>query len=584
MSSGSSWRTILVPGIVAVVALVGACGSEEGPVGRPGGRDGVRLLWSSPRVQVVPTGSRERVIVALEARREGDDGTTEPWPGATFEVRVVEGAARPVRAFVTTSGRGVASVAVETPGAPDRTRLEFVLAGDGRQHLPFDVVTAPAIEAGGTRGEIQEVALSPVAGSLVRFELDRASEYLLMPYQIGDRGPAPYRLHYRAPGDVPGPTARGGQPADVPRSRPAVVVEDRGHIVVGALAPGGLEASASIPPTVNVRSCRIDVDRPAFLRYLGRHVALYVDGPPDLHQTRIDSLGRAFDEDIFPLNTRLFGATTDFDRNGVVVVVMSPALEGLGGVYCDTVRTIGVEAFYARWNPTDPIGAPLGTLAHEHQHVVNAGHHRQSRGAVGDERWLNEALSYAAEAIHGYWIGPLARMWSFLGGQNGGFAMLPFEYARIHDDEYMMFALYLRDRFGPDTWLRLGLSGKAGRANVEAVTGMPLDDLVREWFLAAGLGGRDLALDPRFAWSSVDLGGMEEEIATCQCVPPARFEGMTLESLPLQFSFDFDRTLQEFDADYFRLALPAGMPEGSYTVWFDNAARPTVRFAIARLR
>jgi hypothetical protein len=311
-------------------------------------------------------------------------------------------------------------------------------------------------------------------------------------------------------------------------------------------------------------------------------VAIYVDAPRDQHQARIDSIGRAFDERIHPTNTRLFGPTTDLDLNGHLLVIMSPELGTRGGIYCDTIRTLGVESFYANWVPSDPIDRPLATLAHEHQHVINAGLHLTRTGAVGDEQWLNEGMSYAAEALNGYWTGSLLRLWQFTSGQNGGLSMLPLDYVEAFNHQYMMFALYLGDRFGPVTYRNLGLSGRRGVDNVEGVTGMPFEELLRDWFIAAAVTNLDLIQDPRFNYRTVDLHGMAEEIGGCGCLPGDRFRGMTLEELHLDAAFNITRTLDRADADYYRLAL--GPSERVEDVYFDAFGRTTVRMAVIRTR
>ncbi|MGH3927637.1 MAG: hypothetical protein ACRDTT_33045, partial [Pseudonocardiaceae bacterium] len=354
-----------------------------------------------------------------------------------------------------------------------------------------------------------------------------------------------YRLLYQATGDVltgsleipPLPRGMGPEldgPSDVRR---------------GDIDPAGLTASAQVPLAVNIRSCGIKADRMAPLRYEGVSVAIYVDAPVAQHQARIDSIGRAFDEQIQPTNTRLFGPTTDLDLNGHLLVIMSPELGTQGGIYCDTVRTLGVESFYANWIPSDPIDRPLATLAHEHQHVINAGHHLTTTGSVGDEQWLNEGMSYAAEALNGYWTGSLLRLRQFTSGQNGVLSMLSLDYVDAFNHQYMMFALYLGDRFGPVTYRNLGLSGRRGVGGVEGVTGMPFEELLRDWFIAAAVTNLDLIQDPRFNYRTVDLQGMAEEIGGCGCLPGDRLRGMTLEDLHLDAGFNVTRTLDRADAD-----------------------------------
>jgi hypothetical protein len=404
------------------------------------------------------------------------------------------------------------------------------------------------------------------------------AEYLLIPLHTDLERRSDYRLLYQAPG-----TAIVGSlgPPETPRGRP-LGGEEAGHVRRGDIAPGGLATAAGIAPAVNIKSCRIDVDRVAPLRHLGQHAAIYVDAPADSHQARIDSLGRAFDEDIFPTNSRLFGPTTDFDDNDRVLVIMSPELGLEGGVYCDTIRNRGMESFYTNWVPSDPIDRPLASLAHEHQHVINAGHHIASRGDIGDERWVNEGLSYAAEALNGYWGGTLLRVWQFLSGQNGGLSMLPLDYSSAFDDRYLMFMLYIWDRFGSNSFLNMGESGLAGVRNVEGVTGMEFEDLLRDWFITAAVSNRGLLEGSRYNYVSVNLHGMEEEIAACRCLPVSRLQGMTLERIHLDASFNISRTLNRGDADYF--VLPTGPGDLEYDVFFDAFGRTTVRIAIIRSR
>ena len=558
---------------LAAVALALGCSDKTGPVGAPGGRDGIILRYLTPSAQVVPSTTPRVVTLALTIQRPAEGGVTEPYAGALMQAALDEGRGRLRSQFSTADSRGLASFEVEMPAQVDRTRVTVTLQEDPRSFLPFEIVatgiTPVALEAGGI------LELQPTAeGNLLRFPAEDA-EYTLIPYQTDLERRTGYRLLYQAPGDV--------------MVGSLATAELAGGLAVGGgttgqahqgIDAGGLTPAAGIAPALNIKSCRIDADRMAPLRYLGHHVAIYVDAPADSHQARIDSLGRAFDEDIFPTNGRLFGPTTDLDGNGRVLVIMSPELGVDGGVYCDSVRLRGVEAFYANWIPVDPIDRPLSTLAHEHQHVINAGYHLASRGAVGDERWLNEGLSLAAEALNGYWGRPLSRIWSFLGGQNGGLTMLPLDYGEIFDDRYMMFLLYLGDRFGSLTYRKLGESGLAGVSNVERVTGLPFHELLRDWFITVAVSNQGLLDDPRYNYLTLNLQGMEEEIAACSCVPGSRLEGMTLERLHLDATFNITRTLDRADADYFRLRTEAGGRD--FDVYFDAFGKTTVRMAVIR--
>ena len=560
-----------------LVLLALACSEKQGPVGAPGGRDGIVLRYVTPKAQVVTSSNPHVVTLALSVSRTGDDGETAPFAGALLEAALDEGRGALRNHFATADSRGVAVFQLEMPAQGDRTRVIVTFERDARSFLPFEVVSTSVVPVEPGIGQIQEVR-PPAEGVILRFAAEPGAEYVVMPYQTDLDRRTGYRLLYQVTGDVltgsleiP-PLPRGLGPG----------VDGPSDVRRGDIDPAALTASAEVPRAVSIRSCGIKADRMAPLRYDGVSVAIYVDAPRDQHQARIDSIGRAFDERIHPTNTRLFGPTTDLDLNGHLLVIMSPELGIRGGIYCDTIRTLGVESFYANWIPSDPIDRPLATLAHEHQHVINAGLHLTRTGAIGDEEWLNEGLSYAAEALNSYWTGSLLRLWQFTRGQNGGLSMLPLDYAEAFNHQYMMFALYLGDRFGPVTYRNLGLSGRRGVANVEGVTGMPFEELLRDWFIAAAVTNLDLIQDPRFNYRTVDLHGMAEEIGGCSCLPGDRLRGMTLEDLHLDAAFNITRTLDRADADYYRLAL--GPDERVEDVFFDAFGRTTVRMAVIRTR
>lgn len=566
----------------AALLLAVACGSEGGPlVGTPGRDGGLELRYGSSSSQVVAVDEPGDVVLEVEVVSAASGGGLEPQSNLLLQAEREKGAAQLRSPAARTNAGGTARFTVRTRGEPDKSRFRVFIEGRPEVSLLFDVVSAPVVSLDLARSQIRDV---PVLsdGAILRLPGAADGEYFFIPYKTDvERTGATYRIFHRGFGAVL--NSLGGDDLSVPRTI-APAGQASGHIPRGSLSPGGLTASANLAPMVNIRSCRIPVDRKAPLRYLGQRIALYVDAPPDDYQARIDSLGRAFDESIFPLNTSIYGPTTDFDQNQRVIVVLSPELAGVGGVYCDTIRTIMVEAFYGGWSPSDAIDRPLSTLAHEHQHVINAGYHFATTGRVGDERWLNEGLSYAAEALHEYWGGAMVRMWQFLSGQNNGQSMLPLEYLPLFNDRYMMFALYLRDRFGPDLYRRLGTSGRRGAANVETVTGLSFAQLLRDWFVANAVSNRGLTSDPRFNYTSVDLHGMAGPAALCQCVPPGDFDGMNMERLSLGSLFDVSRTLSQADADYYRIVADEASPTGNYDVYFDPFGRNATGLFVVRNR
>ncbi|MDX1624538.1 MAG: hypothetical protein R3199_11235 [Gemmatimonadota bacterium] len=579
--SESPARTVLLLSLGVLTAALYACAEPDGPVGTPGGHGDLELRFVTPRMQVVPVGSPRRLELAVRLQRRLAEEETKPVPGATLRIMQEKGTAAPLASRATTDADGVASIAVEPSPSADRSEIVFVLEEDRRVFLSFGVVTAPIIPVDLEPGEVDPEVDVPRAGALLRFRFQPGDEAILVPFQTDeDRGGMAYRFLYQGSNPREGSASFGLTPPDVSSSRPGSFGTGRGHVVTGEIE-GGIRASTRVAPSVNIRSCKVSVDRAAPLRYLGRRVALYVDAPRDRHQARIDSIGREFDESIYPATTKIFGPTPDLDGNGVVIVVMTPELKDAGGAYCNGLQAAGVEALHTGWRTEEPIARTFGTLAHEHQHLVNAAHHLRTRGESGDERWLNEALSYAAEALQGYWNGPLTRIAKFLRWQNGGRPMLDLSFSSAFNGNYTLFALYLGDRFGSGVYRRLGESGRVGVDNVEEATGTEFGTILRDWFLANALSDRGWTDDPRFRYRTVDLHGMAEEIAGCRCVPGGTLSGMNLESIRLDSPFDVFRSMFGLDADYYRLLPPEG-EGGTFDVFVDPLLRPTTRFAVAR--
>ncbi|HEY7471217.1 MAG TPA: hypothetical protein VIE68_02620 [Gemmatimonadota bacterium] len=577
-------ESILRATFAACIAASAACTDGASPVGAPGGRDGLELLYATPRLRVVAAGEVSSVRIALIVRRRGDDGASTPLAEARLEVEREEGLGVLSAASATTGPDGLAAVDVRMPDGPDLTRIVFRMADDPGSYLPFDVVSAPVADADLAPGEIRARLDVPKDGVILRFPLQPDSDIVLIPYETDpDRTGASYRLLHQGATPGGGAAAFGVDPPRLPQSlapgaEAGDVVEAEERAGRGGLGP------ATVPQSLDIASCMVSASRQAPLRYLGSHIALYVDTPPDAHQARIDSIGRAFDEEIFPRNTELFGITPDYDGNGVMFAVLTPEIEDAEGVYCDTIRRVGTEAIVGLWNPEHPVDRVLAVIAHEHQHVVNAGYHVLSDGSVGDERWINEGLSLAAEVFNGYWRESLIRLWEFLNGQNGGLSMLPLDYVPAFDNRYMAFFLYVEDRFGPGALRTLTQSGRRGVDNVEFATGMEFEDLLRDWFVAVGVSNRGITDDPRYSYRTVDLMGMTDEIAECDCSPVDTFTGMRLEALPLSTSFDIARMLDRADADYYRLVPPVGLGAATYDLYFDAFGREFVQIAVARVR
>jgi len=275
-------------------------------------------------------------------------------------------------------------------------------------------------------------------------------------------------------------------------------------------------------------------------RYVGAHAAIYVDvqAPDTLTTAAMNALGREFDEDLYGVATRAFGSESDVDQNGLVLVLMTPVVNGLTPQSdCETTIVTGFffaididpsfrgdsrsnqgEVFYAL--AADPQGTkgcahPVDrierlvpvTFAHEFQHMVSYNQHVLVRSGNSEVLWMNEGMSHVSEelaALHFESLGDATRFSRFAIGD----LYNAFLYLKTPAATHMLFKdgsgtlaerggawLFLRwiaDQFGPEVIRRLSETGRSGADNVAAATGEPFEPLVAEWSLAnwtSGLSG-----------------------------------------------------------------------------------------------
>jgi hypothetical protein len=172
----------------------------------------------------------------------------------------------------------------------------------------------------------------------------------------------------------------------------------------------------------------------ARLGYAGSNVLVYVDNASagvalgGFSSADYAALGRLFDDELFGLATRTFGAPGDTDRNGRTFVLFSPAVNRLtSGEPCGTfvagffdprdlsgdVTANRGEIFYAAspGSVTGPGCRPLSetlvrelapaTFIHELQHLISYNEHVLQRRGGAEATWLNEGLSHYAEELGG---------------------------------------------------------------------------------------------------------------------------------------------------------------------------------------
>ena len=176
----------------------------------------------------------------------------------------------------------------------------------------------------------------------------------------------------------------------------------------------------------------------AVLKYAGTHLLIYqsqnapgpANGVGGFTNAEIAAFGNTFDLDLYSIDVATFGAPTDIDGNGRVIVLLSPLINKLTDrSVCSTQGYIAgffdatdllptqfpaasndAEIFYAL--VPDP-GATFScahtvdaveqltpsTFIHEFQHMISFGQHFKIRQGNEEDPWLNEGLSHIAEEL-----------------------------------------------------------------------------------------------------------------------------------------------------------------------------------------
>lgn len=153
--------------------------------------------------------------------------------------------------------------------------------------------------------------------------------------------------------------------------------------------------------------------------------------PLGLTDAELQSFGITFDTLVYALDISNFGSPTDIDENGGrVVLFFTHAVNDVGagvlGYYYgrDLLPKIGPlgscpgtnvsEIMYllvpdASTSKTFVLKNTVGTVAHEFQHMINAGRrlYVNTSSAPTEERWLNEGLSHVAEELMFYRVSGL---------------------------------------------------------------------------------------------------------------------------------------------------------------------------------
>jgi hypothetical protein len=358
-----------------------------------------------------------------------------------------------------------------------------------------------------------------------------------------------------------------------------------------------------------------------------------LDGPPLTLFTpaQMDSITNEFDNTTFPTDASYFNNPTDFDGNGHIIMLFTGQINKLtppgttggfvGGFFfagdffptTDTptaqgcAESNGAEIFYLLSpDPTGRFGnvrstgsvrqGTRGTIAHEFQHMINAGN-RFTNPAVRDfeSTWLDEGLAHFAEDAVGrvqrgfgdletldfpklipcntpcseandfnafffqnlarltYWMqkpdqfSPMSKMAdTSLATRGAAWAIL--RYAADNFSAGDPRALTRKLVAGPDT----------GVKNFTASVGSPVDTVVSGWLVSMYADHLGIAgLNPKYEYKSYNFRSAMPPIARSVLGQSTATYPLTVQPIGTG-SDNFSATNRSGTGTYYRLTVPAG--------------------------
>lgn len=482
------------------------------------------------------------VLVVLAACGGGDGGPIEPVPNRHDITDLEPGEVRVLSPSDITNGIDLSSVS-------DAREFIFIVGNTGQSTTEnvANYVVRGALGTGASLSAVKSVELSSqmVAG-VEALERAQAPQRRLERHVRGfERKSLSFRGRRLAP---------GGGGFSLNRSVGVAIVPIVGEIINLKIPDATLESNNLCQDYFQTQAVVASVSQRAIL------AVDTLDGPPAgiFTQADFDAISAEFDNLTYPADEAWFGTPTDVDANQRVIILFSgrvnqltppntpegsgfvggfffagdffpPAPPGPGQFACP--QSNEAEIFYLL--APDPLGIKYGnnrttasvrqgtrgTIAHEFQHMINAG--RRYTGGEAEEfevSWLDEGLAHLGEEVVG------RRLKNFMDLQSLSHSdVLPNEAAR-NDYNAFFYQNFARFRYWlqrPDTssgisdlaaenlssrgaaWAlvryaadnfsnseprgfvrRLVTGPDTGITNFNRATGAPLDTVVAGWLIA----------------------------------------------------------------------------------------------------
>ncbi|OGU06348.1 MAG: hypothetical protein A2W29_10685 [Gemmatimonadetes bacterium RBG_16_66_8] len=369
----------------------------------------------------------------------------------------------------------------------------------------------------------------------------------------------------------------------------------------------------------------------ARVKFVGERAAIYQDdAAPASGFTAADfeALGAVFDKQLYDVATQAFGAESDVDQNGRVLILFTPVVNKLtpkdqcsesfvtgfffsidiDQAFANDERSNKGEVFYAivpdpgqsltcQFSVSSVRRLTQVTFIHEFQHMISYFQHVLLRGGTGgEELWLNEAMSHLAEELGAlrflslgdqrnfsdFAIGNLLNAFNYLKDAEAGHVLFKVSPGTLEErGAAWLFLRWVVDQFGDGVIRRLAETRLTGKENVVAATGEPLAQLLTHWFLAnyvSDLPGFTAPARLRYSrWK------FRTQYADLNSQQPALFD-RKFPIVPPVFTggaFDVSGFLRSGSGAYFRVRVPPG-PRGA-ALELTHSGGAAINPAFARL-
>jgi hypothetical protein len=360
------------------------------------------------------------------------------------------------------------------------------------------------------------------------------------------------------------------------------------------------------------------------------------------------SFATLFDTLVSPVDIQNFGQPSDIDKNGKTVIFFTKEVNKLtprgsngviGGFFFERdlfpkndsldlqgcATSNAAEMYYSlvpdpnaqfsdARKKVDVQALTPGTLAHEFQHLINAGRRLYVNNADAfEDVWLNEGLSHIAEELLYYRVAHLAprqnittntirvdpptsinNFNSYQGDNFGRFEIflgkpsLTSVYAGNDSLETRgatwNLLRYLADHRGSsdaDTWMLLDNAKTTGQQNLSNVFGTNYMTQIRDW--ATSVFSDDVAgvTDTRFLESSWNMRNIFPQLVSPSGVPLNRYP---LAIVPLSDATPANLSVFAGGAAYLRFTVPAGSQASIDWSAGGLPVSPLVQFTVVRSR